>query len=201
MAINVTGPRCANVVGSRYAANIDELNPHHHASRLGDNRQRRNKRCVGVEDYQSSDRPGGGSRNHCSGRRFLQRDQDYQPRQPRSGVSYNQPRESMLRPDNARRGDNHRERHVTDVTQNHTSDSGSATTSCVAGGPIVTYHRSNDQHQRRVTSREPRTLIGPSSSTLTQEYYDTSLPVLPDEQQPRSESRQMCRGPDRFGLY
>ncbi|KAK3759824.1 hypothetical protein RRG08_031653 [Elysia crispata] len=60
--INVTGPRGANVVGSRYAAIIDELNPRHHASSLGGNRQRRNKRCVGVEDYQSSARPGGGSR-------------------------------------------------------------------------------------------------------------------------------------------
>ena len=118
MAINVTGPRGANVVGSRYAANIDELNPRHHESSLGGNRQRRNKRCVGVEDYQSSVRPGGGSRNLCSGRRFLQRDQDYQPRQPRSGVSYDQPRESMLRPNSGRLRDNHRGRgqHQSKVT-------------------------------------------------------------------------------------
>ena len=199
MAINVTGPRGANVVGSRCAATTDELNPRHHASRLGGNRQRRNKRCVGVVDYQSSDRPGGGSRNLCSSRRFFQRDQDYQPRQPRSGLSYDQLRESMPRPDTGRRGDNHRERHATDVTQNQTSDSGSATTSCVAGGPIVTNHRGRGQHQRRVTFREPGSLIGPS--TLTQEYYDTSSPVLPDVQQPRRVSRQMCRGPDLFGLY
>ncbi|KAK3732679.1 hypothetical protein RRG08_041038 [Elysia crispata] len=125
------------------------------ASRLCGNRQRRDKRCVGVEDYQSSDRPGGGSRNLCSGHRFPQRDQDYQPRQPRSGVSHDQPREST-RPNIGRRGDNHRERHATDVTQNQTSDSGSATTSCVAGGPIVTNHRGRGQHQRRVTSRELR---------------------------------------------
>ena len=39
MAINVTGPRGANVVGSRYAENINELNPRHHASSLGGNRQ------------------------------------------------------------------------------------------------------------------------------------------------------------------
>ena len=199
MAINVTGPRGANVVGSRYAANIDELNPRHHASRLVDNRQRRNNRCVGVEDYQSSVRPGGGSRNLCSGRRFLQRDQDYQPRQPRSGVSYDQPRESMPRPDIGRREDNHRERHATDVTQNQTSDSGSATTSCVAGGPIVTNHRGRGQHQSKVTFGELRPLVGPSA--LTHQRKDASLPVLPDEQQPLRESRQMCRGPDRFGFY
>ena len=198
IAINVTGPCGANVLSSRYAANIDELNPRHQASRLCGNPQRRDKRCVGFEDYQSSDRPGGGSRNLCSGHRFPQRDQDYQPRQPRSGVSHDQPREST-RPNIGRRGDNHRERHATDVTQNQTSDSGSATTSCVAGGSIVTNHRGRGQHQRRVTSREPGILVGPS--TLTQEYYDTSLPVLPDEQQPLREPRQMCRGPDRFGLY
>ena len=199
MAINVTGPRGANVVGSRYAANIDELNPRHHESRLVDNRQRRNKRCVGVEDYQSSVRPGGGSRNLCSGHRFPQRDQDYQPRQPRSGVSYDQPRESIPRPVIGRRGDNHRERHANDVTQNQTSDSGSATTSCVAGGPIVTNHRGRGQHQSKVTFRELRPLVGPSA--LTHQRKDASLPVLPDEQQPLRESRQMCRGPDRFGLY
>ena len=34
MAINLTGPRGANVLGSRYAANIDELSPRHHARRL-----------------------------------------------------------------------------------------------------------------------------------------------------------------------
>ena len=113
MAINVTGPCGANVLGSRYAANLDEPNPRHHESSLGGNRQRRNKRCVGVEDYQSSDRPGGGSRNLCSGHRFPQRDQDYQPRQPRSGLSHDQPREST-RPIIGRRGDNHRERHATD---------------------------------------------------------------------------------------
>ena len=112
MAINVTGPCGANVLGSRYAANLDELNPRHHESSLGGNRQRRNKRCVGVEDYQTSDRPGGGSRNLCSGHRFPQRDQDYQPRQPRSGVSYDQPRESN-RPIIGRRGDIHRKRHAT----------------------------------------------------------------------------------------
>ncbi|KAK3794257.1 hypothetical protein RRG08_039038 [Elysia crispata] len=113
MAINVTGPCGANVLGSRYAANLDEPNPRHRESSLGGNRQRRNKRCVGVEDYQSSDRPGGGSRNLCSGHRFPQRDQDYQPRQPRSGLSHDQPREST-RPIIGRRGDNHRERHATD---------------------------------------------------------------------------------------
>ena len=198
MAINVTGPCGANVLGSSYAANIDELNSRHHASRLGGNRQRRNKRCVGVVDYQSSGRLGGGSRNHCTGRRFPQRDQDYQPRQPRSGVSDDQPRESMPRPDIGRRGDNHCERHATNVTQNQTSDSGSAATSCVAGGPIVSNHRGRGQHQRRVTFRERGSLIGPS--TLTQEYYDTSLPVLSDDQQPLRDSRQMYRGPDRFGL-
>ncbi|KAK3782210.1 hypothetical protein RRG08_033138 [Elysia crispata] len=113
MAINVTGPCGANVLGSIYAANLHELNPRHHESSLGGNRQRRNKRCVGVEDYQSSDRPGGDSKNLCSGHRFPQRDQDYQPRQPRSGLSHDQPREST-RPIIGRRGDNHRERHATD---------------------------------------------------------------------------------------
>ena len=202
MAIIETGPRGANVVGSRYAVNIDEMNPRHHANRLVDNRQRRNKRCVGVEDYQSSDRPGGGSRNLCSCRRFLQRDQDYQyqPRQPRSGVSYDQLRESMARPDIGRRGDNHRERHATDVTQNQTSDSGSANTSCVAGGSTVTNHRGRDQHQhQRVTSSELRPLVGPS--TLTHQRKDASLPVLPDEQLLPRRSRRSSRRPDRFGLY
>ena len=198
MAINVTGPCGANVLGSRHAANLDELNPRHHASRLGDNRQRRNKRCVGVVDYQSSDRPGGGVRNHCSGRRFPQRYQDYQPRQSRSGVSHDQPREST-RPNIGRRGDNHRERHAIDVTQNQTSDSGAATTSCVAGSPIVTNHRSNDQHQRRVTFRELRPLFGPSA--LTHQRKDASLLVLPDEQRLPRRSRRSSRKPDRFGLY
>ena len=113
MAINVTGPCGANVLGSIYAANLHELNPRHNESSLDSNRQRRNKRCVGVEDYQSSDRPGGDSKNLCSGHRFPQRDQDYQPRQPRSGLSHDQPREST-RPIIGRRGDNHRERHATD---------------------------------------------------------------------------------------
>ena len=202
MAIIETGPRGANVVGSRYAVNIDEMNPRHHANRLVDNRERRNKRCVGVEDYQSSDRPGGGSRNLCSGRRFLQRDQDYQyqPRQPRLGVSYDQLRECMARPDIGRRGDNHRERHATDVTQNQTSDSGSATTSCAAEGSTVTNHRGRDQHQhQRVTSSELRPLVGPS--TLTHKRKDASLPVLPDEQLLPRRSRRSSRRPDRFGLY
>ena len=195
MAINVTGPCGANVLHSRYAANLDELNPRHHASRLGANRQRRDKRCVGVEDYQSSDRPGVGVRNLCSGRRLLQRDQDYQPRQPRSGVSYDQPREST-RPIIGRRGDNHRERHAKDVTQNHTSDSGSATTSCVAGGPIVTNHRGRGQHQRKVTFRELRPLVGPSAPT--HQRKDASLP---DEQRLPRRARRRSRKPDRFGLY
>ncbi|KAK3749159.1 hypothetical protein RRG08_012731 [Elysia crispata] len=199
MAINVTGTFGANVLGSRYAANIDKLNPRHHASRLGGNRQRRYKRCVGVVDYQSSDRPGGGRRNHCSGRRFPQHDQDYQPRQPRSGVSYDQPRESIPRPVIGRRGDNHRERHANDVTQNQTSDSGSATTSCVAGGPIVTNHRGRGQHQSKVTFRELRPLVGPSA--LTHQRKDASLPVLPDEQRLPRRSRRISRRPDRFGLY
>ena len=50
MAINVTGPRGANVVGSRYAANIDELNPRHHTSRPGDNRQRPGSGGVRIVD-------------------------------------------------------------------------------------------------------------------------------------------------------
>ena len=40
MAINVIGPCGANVEGSRYAANIIELNPRHDACRLSDNQQR-----------------------------------------------------------------------------------------------------------------------------------------------------------------
>ena len=43
MAINVTGPCGANVLSSRYAANLHELNPRHQASRLCGNRQRRDK--------------------------------------------------------------------------------------------------------------------------------------------------------------
>ncbi|KAK3701109.1 hypothetical protein RRG08_029584 [Elysia crispata] len=105
----------------------------------------------------------------------------------------------MLRPDSGRRGDNHRERHATDVTQNQTSDSGSATTSCVAGGPIVTNHRGRGQHQSKVTFRELRPLVGPSA--LTHQRKDASLPVLPDEQRLPRRSRRISRKPDRFGLY
>ena len=146
-------------------------------------------------DYQSFNSRGGAGKKHLNHRSSHSQNQGYRPRQTRVGASYGSPKD--YRHNTSGRQDNRRGRHVSAVTRNQSSRS--ATTSCVAGSPIVTYHRSNDEHQRRVTSREPRTLIGPS--TLTQEYYGTSLPVLPDEQQPRRESRQMCRGPDRFGLY
>ena len=188
MAIHVTRPRGTNVVGSRYAANIDELNPRHHAGRPGDNQQRSRSGDARTMDYQSSNSRGGAGRKHSQ-------DQGYQPRKTSVGASYGSPKD--YRHNTSGREGNRRRQHATVVTRNQSSLS--ATTSCVAGSPIVTNHRSNDQHQRRVSFREPRTLIGPS--TLTQEYYDTSLPVLPDEQQPLRESRQMCCGPDRFGLY
>ena len=152
-------------------------------------------------DYQSTNSRGGAGRKHLNDRTFSHsQDQG----QTRVGVSYGSPKD--YRHNTSGREDNRRGQLATAVTRN--PNSRSATTSCVAGSPIVTKHRSNDQHQSRVTSSEPRTLIGPS--TLTQEYYDTSLPVsvLPDEQQPLRESRQMCRGPDRLvftrsstGLY
>ena len=64
MAINVTGPRGANVVGSRYAANINGLNPRHHASRLSDNQQRPRSGCARAMDYQSLNSRGGAGRKH-----------------------------------------------------------------------------------------------------------------------------------------
>ena len=111
MAINVTGPCGAIVFGSRYAANIDELNLHHHASRLSDNRQRPRSGGARTIEYQSTNSCGGVSRKHLNDRASSHsEDQDYQPRQPRSGVNYDQPRDSMPRPDIGRRGDNHRKR-------------------------------------------------------------------------------------------
>ena len=148
--------------------------------------------------YQSFNSLGGAGRKHLNDRTCSHsQNQEYQPRQTRVGVSFGSPKD--YRHNTSGREDNRRGRHATVVTRNQSSRS--ATTSCVAGNSIVTNHRSNAQHLRTVTSREPRTLVGPSSSTMTQEYYDTSLPVLPDEQQPLRESRQICRGPDRFGLY
>ncbi|KAK3782561.1 hypothetical protein RRG08_028056 [Elysia crispata] len=195
MAINVTGPRGANVVGSRYAANIDELNPRHHASRLSDNQQRPRSGGARAMDYQSFNSRGGAGRKHLNHRSSHSKDQGHRPRQTRVGASYGSLKD--YRHNTSGSEDNRRGRHVSVVTRN--PNSRPATTSCVAGSPIVTDHRSNDQHQSRVTSREPENQVSPS--TLTQEYYGTSLRVLPDEQQPRRESRQMCRGPDRFGLY
>ncbi|KAK3784596.1 hypothetical protein RRG08_003404 [Elysia crispata] len=192
MAIKVTGPRGANVFGSRYAANIDELNPCHHASRPGDNRHRPSSGGARTMDYQSTNSRGGAGRKHLNDRTFSHsQDQG----QTRVGVSYGSPKD--YRHNTSGREDNRRGQLATAVTRN--PNSRSATTSCVAGSPIVTKHRSNDQHQSRVSFREPRTLVSPS--TLTQESYETSLPVLFDEQQPLRESRQMCCGPDRFGLH
>ena len=68
MAIKVTGPRGANVFGSRYAANIDELNPCHHASRPGDNRHRPSSGGARTMDYQSSSSLGGAGRKHLNDR-------------------------------------------------------------------------------------------------------------------------------------
>ena len=147
-------------------------------------------------DFKSSSSLGGAGRKHLNDRTFSHsQDQEYRPRQTRLGVPYGSPKD--YHHNTSGREDNRRGRHATVVTRNQSSRS--ASTLFVAGSPVVTNHRSNDQHQRRVTSRELRTLIGPS--TLTQEYYDTSLPVLPDEQQPLCGSRQMCRGPDHFDLY
>ena len=96
MAINVTGPCGANVFGSRYAANIDELNLHHHASRLSDNRQRPRSGGARTIEYQSTNSRGGAGKKHLNDRASSHsEDQDYQPRQPRSGLSYDQPRDSM----------------------------------------------------------------------------------------------------------
>ena len=128
-AINVTGPRGANVVGSRYAANINELNPRHHASRLSDNQQRPGSGGARTMDYQSSSSLGGAGRKHLNDRTsFHSQDQGYQPRQTRVGISNGSPKD--YRHNTSGRGDNSRGRHATFVTRNQSSRS--ATTSCIA---------------------------------------------------------------------
>ena len=135
--------------------------------------------------YQSSSSLGGSGRKHLNVRTSSHsQGQGYQPRQTRVGISNGSPKD--YRHNTSGREDNRRGRHATAVTRDQSSRS------AITSSLIVTNHRSNDQHQRRVSFREPRTLIGP---TLTQEYYDTSLPVLPDEQ-----SRQMCREPDSLAF-
>ena len=187
MAINVTGPCGANVLGSRYAANIDELNPRHHTSRLVDNRQRRDKRCVGVEDYQSSVRPGGGSRNLCSGRRFLQREKPHVTTAYRPEIGD----KVLLRQHPLGRNK------IQDKFSEQTYQLAELPAS--AGGPAVITPCGDSTDKRRVTFRELRPLVGPSA--LTHQRKDASLPVLPDEQRLPRRSRRSSRRPDRFGLY
>ena len=187
MAINVTGPCGANVLGSRYAANIDELNPRHHTSRLVDNRQRRDKRCVGVEDYQSSDRPGGGSRNLCSGRRFLQREKPHVTTAYRPEIGD----KVLLRQHPLGRNK------IQDKFSEQTYQLAELPAS--AGGPAVITPCGDSTDKRKVTFRELRPLVGPSA--LTHQRKDASLPVLPDEQRLPRRSRRSSRRPDRFGLY
>ncbi|KAK3763544.1 hypothetical protein RRG08_030585 [Elysia crispata] len=108
---------------SRYAANIDELNPRHHANRLVDNLDRdevTNADVLVSRIISLPDRPEVvARRNLCSGRRFLQRDQDYQPRTTTVGsifmTNQGSPCSALIL---VRRGDNpSRRRHATDVTQ------------------------------------------------------------------------------------
>ena len=187
MAINVTGPCGANVLGSRYAANIDEPNPRHHTSRLVDNRQRRDKRCVGVEDYQSSFRPGGGSRNLCSGRRFLQREKPHVTTAYRPEIGD----KVLLRQHPLGRNK------IQDKFSEQTYQLAELPAS--AGGPAVITPCGDSTDKRRVTFREIRPLVGPSA--LTHQRKDASLPVLPDEQRLLRRSRRISRKPDRLGLY
>ena len=187
MAINVTGPCGANVLGSRYAANLDEPNPRHHESSLGGNRQRRNKRCVGVEDYQSSDRPGGGSRNLCSGHRFLQREKPHVTTAYRPEIGD----KVLLRQHPLGRNK------IQDKFSEQTYQLAELPAS--AGGPAVITPCGDSTDKRRVTFRELRPLVGPSA--LTHQRKDASLPVLPDEQRLPRRSRRSSRKPDRFGLY